>query len=393
MKILEITKPNKPMLTEAKARIDHPEDIILDDNGVAGALRALDAIEHAAANHATTTTVKWDGSPAVLFGWLDSENFVVTDKAGIGAKKYDGRPTSAEALSAMIFNRKPDQPGRTEYAAKFAGVYDLLKAVTPKSTKGKIIQGDMLWMRTEELTIDDDSVGFKPNKIAYDIGLDTDLGKQIARSQAGVVIHSYYESTEEAGSADGESKPATPTDLGIKSKGKLVVVGPETSIPADKKIKAPMAEIESLRNLLRTPAAAKIDQMLDPFTVGSLKIANLTEIFKKFINSKAAAGQTLGSAKNLAKEFMTWAQSPASGLTANKLQNVMAHIKQFNPSFSVMWQIISGIADVEEMVKDQLDKSVDNGIKAANGHEGFVSSTPHGKIKFVNRASFMKKDQ
>ena len=106
MKIFEITSPRKPMLTEAKARIDHPEDIMFDENGIEGAQRALSALMHAADNHATTTTIKWDGSPAVIFGWLDKSTFIVTDKAGIGAKKYDGRPTSAAEVTAMIYNRQ-----------------------------------------------------------------------------------------------------------------------------------------------------------------------------------------------------------------------------------------------------------------------------------------------
>ena len=88
MKINEVINTKKPILFEAKARIDHPEDIIFDDNGTQGALRALDAMVHASQNHGDSTTIKWDGSPAVIFGWVDKNSFIVTDKAGMGAKKY-----------------------------------------------------------------------------------------------------------------------------------------------------------------------------------------------------------------------------------------------------------------------------------------------------------------
>lgn len=393
MKITEVVKHYKQPLTEAKARIDHPEDIIFDENGLAGALRALDAIEHAIDNHSTTTTIKWDGSPAVIFGWLDKNNFVVTDKAGIGAKKYNGRPTSADDLTAMIYSRKPDQPGRAEYAAKFGAIYDLLKRVTPKSTAGKLFQGDMLWMESTNLIADDNTVSFKPNKIKYTFDTAEELGQRIKKSQAGIVVHGVYNDANTAADANAEPTPTTPAANKLTGNSKIVVFGPETQIPGNKKIKKPKAEIESLRNLIKSPAAAQIDNMLDPYTIGTIKISNFPDLFKSFINTKARAGKEIDS--NAAAEFINWIKSPESGLTASKQQNVLSHIKQFQRAFETAWRITAGLSDLKHSVKQQLDKLVaqhSGGMKTATGHEGYVASTPHGKIKFVNRPAFMKKE-
>ena len=390
MKINEVINTNKPVLFEAKARIDHPEDIIFDDNGTQGALRALDAMVHASQNHGDTTTIKWDGSPAVIFGWLDKNSFVVTDKAGMGAKKYNGKPTSSQELQSMIFNRRPDEEGRQYYANKFASIYELLKKATPKSLVGKMIQGDLLYMSADDVVHTDEDVTFGPVKVRYTIDKDNPVGARIAKSQCGIAVHSVFDSADDASAADGEPVPATPKSLGLKDSTKLVIFGPETQIPTDTEIKLPMDEVESLRNLIKSGPASQIDDMLDPFTMGNLKIANLPEIFKKFINFKARAGEDIGSAPELAKEFIKYIEGPA-GLTDNKKKNVLNHLQQYKAPFEMAWRIVSALSNIKHTIKDQLDTHV-SGVKTDRGHEGFVSATPHGRIKFVNRPNFMKKD-
>jgi hypothetical protein len=151
-----------------------------------------------------------------------------------------------------------------------------------------------------------------------------------------------------------------------------------------------MSEVESLRNLIKSGPAQLIDDMLDPFTMGSLKIANLPELFKKFVNFKARGGEDIGSAPELANEFIKWIEGPA-GLTDNKKKNVLSHLEQYKAPFEMAWRIVSALSNIKHTIKDQLDTHV-TGIRTNKGHEGFVSATPHGKIKFVNRPNFMKKD-
>ena len=163
---------------------------------------------------------------------------------------------------------------------------------------------------------------------------------------------------------------------------------PETNIPTATKIKLPVKEIDSIKRMMQMPAAQQIDDMLDPFTIGNLKISNFPELCKKFINTKAAAGQSLDD-NDLAQEFIDWVKGGA-GLTANKQQNILAHIEQFKGAFALTWKIVAGMTSVKEHIKSQLDKVVGGDVKTS-GHEGYVSDTPQGKIKFVNRPVFMKK--
>ena len=50
---------------------------------------------------------------------------------------------------------------------------------------------------------------------------------------------------------------------------------------------------------------------------------------------------------------------------------------------------------VKNLIKKELDKATGTQIQATitgkNGHEGFVSDIPHGRIKFVDRPLFMMK--
>lgn len=391
MKIFEIAQPQRRPLLEARARIDHPEDILFDENGVAGALRALQAIEHTAADPAGTTTIKWDGSPAIIFGWLDPKTFIVTDKAGIGARGYDGKPTSGDALTAMIYNRRPDQPGRAEYAARFGALYDLLKRATPMRPVGHLIQGDMLWMDRNDLRETDDAIEFQPNKIRYQISKASDLGRQIKRSQAGLVIHSYYPNAETAAAAEGEALPATPEDLKIKNSPGLVILSPSTGIEPNTRFKAPKTDIDRVKKLLKSPAAQQIDDMLDPFNMGAMKISNLTDLLKTYINYRAGRGQA--GLSDAATGFVQWVQSPAAKLTAKKQQNILSHIEQYQRPYATMWAIVQALTDIKEKIKDQFDQQTaqQGEVNPADGHEGFVSVTPHGRIKLVNRPVFMKK--
>lgn len=83
MKILDI------LLTEAKARIDHPEDLVLD-YGAAGAKQALNALV-SLASRPKTVTIKMDGC-------VHPDTVLLTD---IGEKKIYDIITDAEQCNVL----------------------------------------------------------------------------------------------------------------------------------------------------------------------------------------------------------------------------------------------------------------------------------------------------
>lgn len=388
MKIFELEKNTKRMLAEAKARIDHPEDIIFDD-GIEGAQRALDAIKHASIDP-TATTVKWDGTPAIIFG-RDEGGFVFTDKSGFGAKKYDGMARSQNMFRDMIYNRKPEEPGRLDYAGHLAKLYPLLEKSVPKNFQG-YIQGDVMWMNRPPVEKDDagnENFIIKPLKVRYKIPTASALGDQISLSEAGVVVHSMFTSRDEEEPRAIESVAS----LGLTPPRRLVILSPEMQV--EKTTVYPLANklVGAVEQLIAKKGSA-VKKFLDPYTIGSMKISNLGELFKGYLNYKAGQGDA--DLSNAAQGFIDWVNNLAlSKLTANKQQNVIDHISQNESGYKSVWQIVNALVNLKMDLKGQLDNhpgsEVSADIRGERGHEGFVSDTPHGKIKLVNRPVFMKK--
>lgn len=369
------------MLTEAKARIDHPEDLVFEE-GSAGARRALEAIVHAASNP-STATVKWDGTPAIIFG-RDDQGFILTDKSGFGAKKYDGMARSSTMFRDMLYNRKPDEPGRLEYSTQLAKLFPMLEKMVPVKFRG-FIQGDVMWMNP--LEEHNGVFEIQPLKVKYTIDASSDLGKKIKKSQAGVVVHSYFSDKSEE-----EPRAMTPAEIeSLKPSPGLMVLSPVMQVRSEG-FELPKADIEKVQQFIQSKGPA-IDRLLDNMTVSSLKISNLPDIFKSFLNFKAYQGKD----GFVQQEFLNWLNSPDSKLTANKLQNVMAHLEKNKAGFDAVFKLANALVNLKYLLKAQLDahasqnNSVLATVKGQPGHEGFVADTPHGKIKLVNRPVFMKK--
>ena len=178
----------KQIVKEMEARIQHAEDIIFWE-GSAGAKRALQSLANMAKGGHKDVTIKWDGSPAVIFGRDADGKFVFTDKSGFSAKGYDGKSQSGDDLQAMLLGRGKGGEKSDSYKA-FAGnmkdVFDEFEKAVPKKHKG-YFKGDMLYFNTPD-TIGE-TLSFKPNTVTYTVQKDSDIGKQIARSKTGVVIH------------------------------------------------------------------------------------------------------------------------------------------------------------------------------------------------------------
>jgi hypothetical protein len=328
-------------------------------------------------------------SPAMVAGWKDGE-FMLTDKAGFSAKGYDGLTTSAQDLERMILNRKikRDTPeakaARQSYAHKIASLYPLLKQVIPSSLKG-YVQGDLLWTQTPE--IKQGAYVFKPNKIAYAVPVNSELGSQIGASKVGIVFHSKITSPQD----DEPDALRDPGALGIKSTPDVVVM------PHEMQFKKPFTLNADLVNKVQQLVHAhgvQIDQFLDSAQLADRQIKALPQVLKAYLAHKAGEGST--DLSDAAEDFITFMQSPKSKLSVKAQQNMSEWIETHVTAYRVIWQIVQLLVQIKLDLKQQMDQNVGDQVKAQlgdePGHEGFVSVTDSGIIKLVNRAQFMKKD-
>lgn len=377
----DILIPQRWFITEAKARIDHPEDLVFEE-GSAGAKRALNALIQAA-EQPHTVTIKWDGSPALIFG-RDADGFTVTDKSGFGSKKPGGMPRSASDLNSMLFMRKPNDPGRQDYASSIAGLYGMLERAMPKD-KQEYLTGDVLWTKTPEVV--DGHYVFKPSKITYRIPVDSPLGKRIAKSRAGIAVHSRFDSRE-------DDEPRAIGDIessGLREPPGLVIMGPE--IRDLESTALPTKSITTLRNFINSNSAS-IDRFLDQSSLAARQLTNLPDLMKKYVNNRAYAG-THGL-EDAANGFIEWAKSSASGLTDRKRENLLAWIGENTKGYGAAWMVADQLTRLKDTLKQSVDAQVGSTVRAelrdVPGHEGYVADTPSGKIKLVNRPHFMKKE-
>ena len=124
MRFFEFKQNNKQPLTEG-ARIEHLEDLVFRELPPSkGANRALQSLINMEKGGHTDVTVKWDGSPAVIFGRNDDGNFIFTDKSGFTAKGYDGKAKSADDVETMLKNR----PGYAKNPEGYGVLIDNMKS-------------------------------------------------------------------------------------------------------------------------------------------------------------------------------------------------------------------------------------------------------------------------
>jgi hypothetical protein len=353
------------------ARIHHAEDLIFWE-GSAGAMRAVQQLEQLAKG-TKSLTIKWDGSPAIVFGRNPNGEFIFTDKHGFMAKSYDGRATNPEDLEGAIMQRAKDKSkakSYKQYATKMKSVFELFQNAVPNNFQGYFV-GDMLYFNTPKKV--GNSYVFQPNVVNYQVPAQTDLGKRIGTSRAGVVVH--YMMSEK-----GRTMPVK--DLNMIQGNDVLAIPPTTvnkSEPVD------VSAVNQLKGMIQQSSSG-VDKLLDKNALAGMKLADFPNLLYTYLNSKVDGGM-----KGLGSDFVKWLQS--SAVTEVKKTRIMNYIKANTQSFMALWKIVNGIMVAKDSIIKQLDKSkgaVNATVNGQPGGEGYVLKSPKGNIKLVRRSGFTK---
>ena len=382
MRYREFRLVESKVILKEGARIDHAEDIIFDE-GSRGAIRALEALKQMEQGGHTNVTVKWDGSPALVFGRNENGEFILTDKSGFVKKGGVERATNADDLANNLLNRSgganKDDPKRIAFASNMKQIFSQYENATPKDFRGYLM-GDLLYYNTPEII--DGKYTFTPNIVTYKVDVNSDLGKRIGRSKTGIVVHRLLDDL-------GNQSPV-PNDLQML--GDEVMIFPSVTVSKPAQI-----EDEDINQLKAVVAknAQGIDKMLDVNLLKQMQITDLPKIFYTYLNSKVDSGLA-----NIGADFLQWIKT--SKVSARKQQKIAEYVGQNKQAFDAMWKIVSGIMTIKDKVINQFD-SHDADVSAeigdhgpvsqdahAAGGEGYVLAHPKGDIKLVPRASFTK---
>ena len=358
---------------EAEARIDHAEDIIYKE-GSKGVLRVLDSLKTLEQKGHKDVTIKWDGSPAVIFGRNENGDFVFTDKGGFSASGYDGKTTSAEDVRQMFLNRsggkKRNDPKQIAFSNAMADLFNQFELIVPQDHRG-YFKGDLLYSQTPKQT--KGNYVFTPNIVTYAVDADSDLGKRIGASNAGIVIHRQVD-------FDGEEKPLG--DIDMFTGDNVLVVPPITVEQPATKLSPAVSKLETVVK----QNAGKIDELLDRVTLSSLKMTDFPKILYSYTNNKVDTGLT-----NIGADFFDWLENK-NGISQVKKQRIAEYVSQHKEAWKALWKTYTAILQIKDKVISQFDaqgSTVKQSIKGFGaGGEGYVLAHPEGDIKLVPRATF-----
>ena len=340
------------------ARIEHLEDLVFE-KGTRGIREAVDIMRHASENTRGTTTVKWDGKPAIIFGRKPDGTFVLTDKSGFGAKGYDGLATSPEHIQRMMAMRKGD---RTELVGIYQKLFPLLRAATPENMRG-YIQGDLLY--TDKPPEVAGAYVFKPNFVEYKIPASSKLGQRIGASEVGVAIHTRFK--------DPESSPEAIKHVTLEPVTGLLLIEPSVKDIQNVELNAQM--VKQLSQIISIHGKA-IDGLFNPADLRASGITDLPQLCKRYINSRITSNYD-----NLLNGFGDWLQS---NVTPRKFNNIVEYLQSPRSNMDGITAAFTAfllLHDIKTDMLEQLDRQ-------QPGQEGWVLATPAGRAKLVNRFGF-----
>jgi len=347
----------------SKARIGHLADLVLTD-GSQGAQRALGVLQQVVAKP-QSVSIKPDGRVAIAWG-RDEKGFILGDKhmptKGIMAH-------SPDELRNVILARKGDS--KEQYLQFLLRMWPIFEASVPKNFKGFVI-GDLMY--DKKLTPTNGQFKFKPLTVEYSVPVASAMGKQIAASQAGVVVHSYFPQQGAIGHhIDGPH--------GLIS-GNLAILS--DAMPKFKV--SPPKELTKVQSLISKNGAA-IDQLLDLGTLRANKLSDFSALLTKYIN----AGVKKRSWDNLVGNFLPWCAT--NGVSAPKQANLTVYIGKNKKAFTALFELFLSLSQANDQVVAELDHAANQGDLRATvggdmGQEGFIVHSSEGPVKLINRFKF-----
>ena len=335
--------------------IEHLEDLVFR-RGTQGIRDALAIVQYAT-EQPKTTTAKWDGKPAVIFGRKPATGeFVLTDGSGFEAKGYDGLATSPQMM-ADIQNRRAGD--RAELIQIYATLFPMLEASLPPNFRG-YVKGDLLYMQTPP-----DVAGnfvFRPNTVEYRIPVKSALGQRIASSTVGIAIHSMY---------------ADQGDARQPLKG--IAFNPVPGLLLEKPVSPSQLKIETnaekqLKQLVKTHGK-DIDTLFNPAELRAHKITDLAKLAVDYINTKVGAPL---NKQTLLPEFGKWLETK---VTPQKFRNIVEYLRSPTSNTTALAAAFTAfilLHDIKMYLLQQADIE-------HPGQEGWVMATPVGYAKAVSR--------
>jgi hypothetical protein len=353
---------NNKILTEAAKvgrEYQHLEDLVFVDGsqGVEQAAKILDKL----GTDSSDVAIKWDGNPTIYWGREDNGEFVLVGKNGWGRNKS----TSAEDLANFIKSTGKGEDWREKFGNDMGEIFNIIERATPQDFRG-FVYGDLLYHPGKPFNATNDKVEFTPNLVTYTVDTKSDLGKRIAGSKVGVVVHTKY---DEFGSKAGQPI----SDVKELNNNDVVVLG-QTYIAHQPKVDT--SEVKEIR-AMNQKSGKIIDQFLEPRP----GLSDMKNIIYTYVNQMTRSRQL----DNIENGFFDWIES--SKVSPNKQAKIAQMNKEMPQALPAIFGLVKKIMTVKDHIIGQLDDAdadVKQSTKGEKGGEGYVALG--SKTKLVPRS-------
>lgn len=382
---------------EKNTHMEHLEDLIFNE-GVAGTKQAIKFLRDlrdmlaSSAKAKVTSTVKWDGAPAIFAGIDPRDGKFFIAKKGVFNKEPKIYKTVAEI----------DADTDGDLAAKFKVA---LQEFSKLGIKNGVYQGDLMFTQSD-LKIENIEgskyVTFHPNTIVYAVPAESDLAKQIKKAKIGVVWHTTYtgNSFETMTAAFGK---------GIVEKFKAVPsIWMDDANYKDYSGTATFTKAETTKlDGIITKADALVASIQTATLNGISQNPDLMLLVKTFGNSKIRAGEKITDTSKHVTELFNYVheklepkQKTEKGIASGeeKRKKIMAFFANHDKKEIVkIFDLANALVDAKHMIVDKMNQAghISTFLKTTNGFkvtgvEGFVAidHMTGGAVKIINRMEF-----
>ncbi len=386
---------------EKNTHMEHVEDLIFNE-GVLGTRKAINFLQDLrdmlAGNSKSkiTTTVKWDGAPAVFAGIDPRDGKFFVAKKGVFNKEPKVYKTPKEI----------DADTEGDLASKLKVALAEFKKLGIKSG---VYQGDLMFtndLKTE--TIDGKKyVTFHPNTIVYAVPYDSPLATKLRAAKIGVVWHTTYE---------GSSFETMKATFGKGIVDKFNKVGSIWMDDANYKDVSGTATFTQSETAEVTSLLSKAGVLFKSINANTLNsISNNTELLtlvKTFNNSKVRAGETISNPKKHVDELFDYihgkyqkdmdklkTEKGKAGVNEKRKAVMAFFANNDRKSIESVFELANVLTEAKKLIIAKMNKagSMSTFLKTTNGFkvtgvEGFVAidHLTGGAVKIVDRLEFSK---
>jgi hypothetical protein len=379
------------LIEEKNTHMEHLEDAVLNGgvNGTRQAINLLRSLRDMLSGNSSrgvSTTVKWDGAPAIFAGTDPSDGKFFVAKKGIFNKNPKIYKTPEEVDA--------DTSGDLSVKLK-----DALKYLPELGITG-VIQGDFLFGKSDlkSETHDGERVTtFHPNTIVYSVPSKSELGAAIRKAKFGIVWHTAYTGTS------FENMKAT---FGKEIASKLKKTPDVWSVDAmftDVSGSATFTDKETKKITSYLSQTGKMFKKLDAATLNSISDnPELLQKVKTHFNTKVRDGEKVTNVKSHVKDLISYinkyyekqagkrSTEKGKAVQIGKRDDVLKFFSAPNVrNLENIFTMMNLLIDAKEMIISKMDQA-SNITTLLRTKDGFQVTAPEGYVAIDNDGSALK---